>query len=140
METCSEKEAFEDKAENSKIISLDFGDYLVEWDVKGKMHSDEKFAEDILSGKKFWDLSQARFLLNPLSRDEKISLFEQDKKAEFSRQVEEFTKTPELFKIFTEFDLPLIPVLFSMEKKGMKISRKFFADLKIEFEEKVLQN
>ncbi|MBR3368858.1 DNA polymerase I [Candidatus Saccharibacteria bacterium] len=127
----------ENASDGAEIINLKFEDYLVEWDVKGRMHSDEKFAEKILSGKKFWDLSQARFLLNPLSRDEKISLFDLDKETEFLRQIEDFKKTPKLFTIFTEFDLPLIPVLFSMEKSGIKISREYFERLKTEFNGRV---
>ncbi len=110
---------------------------IIEWDVKAKMHEDEEFAERILSGEKFWDLSQGRFLLNPLGRDEKISLFEQDVKTEFERQVKEFSKLPKLYDVFCNLDLPLIPVLYKMEKKGMKISRAYFSELKIEFEEKV---
>lgn len=110
---------------------------IIEWDVKAKMHEDADFAEKILNGAKFWDLSQGRFLLNPLGRDEKISLFEQDKKTEFERQAKEFSRLPELYDVFCNFDLPLIPVLYKMEKKGMKISREHFDGLRIEFEEKV---
>ncbi len=90
----SEKEVL---GELNEIKNIVFEDYLVEWDVKGKMHEDEEFRKKVLSGAKFWDLSQARFLLNPLSRDEKVSLFERDKKIEFLRQIEEFSKTPALY-------------------------------------------
>ena len=112
-------------------------DMIIEWDVKAKMHEDADFAEKILNGAKFWDLSQGRFLLNPLGRDEKISLLEQDVKTEFERQVKEFSKLPKLYDVFCNLDLPLIPVLYKMEKKGMKISRAYFSELKTEFEEKV---
>ena len=112
-------------------------DILVEWDVKAKMHEDSEFAERILSGVKFWDLKQGKFLLNSLERsDDQASLFE-DANEEYLRQKAEFEKLPKLYKVFLEFDLPLIPVLFKMEKKGMKISKKYFSELQKEFEQKV---
>lgn len=112
-------------------------DLIIEWDIKAKMHEDADFAERILNGAKFWDLSQARFLLNPLERKDQVSLFEMDKNAEFQRQRDEFQKHPKLYKVFLEFDLPLIPVLYKMEKRGIEISKEYFSELKTEFEGKV---
>ena len=108
---------------------------IIEWDVKGKMHKDEKVAEKILAGAEFWDLEQGRFLLNPLTRKDEHP--QGDKMVEYQRQQQEFVKQPKLKKILTEFDLPLIPVLYKMEKQGMLIDKKYFNELKQEFEQQV---
>ncbi|MBR3365960.1 hypothetical protein IKG48_02465 [Candidatus Saccharibacteria bacterium] len=123
-------------------------DLILEWDIKGKMHENPEFAEKILSGAKFWDLNQGKFLLNPLERvvkDEKQTMLsfgetpeEQAEKAEeFNRQKAEFQKLPKVYEIFKEYDLPLIPVLFKMERHGIKLSREYFRELKAEYERRV---
>lgn len=86
-----------------------------------------------MDGKKFWDLGQGRFLLDPLAR--KIERGEE--KAEYEEQQREFEKFPALYNIFVQFDLPLIPVLYKMENYGMLIDREYFARLKNEFEKEV---
>lgn len=126
------KERLDDLGTTEKVE-----DVLVEWNVKKRMHDDEKFAKKIFGGEKFWDLNQGSFLLDPLARKEEISLFDGDKTVEYLRQKEEFEKYPRLYEIFDKFDLPLIPVLFKMEKKGMKISKKYFLGLQKEFEQRV---
>lgn len=106
---------------------------LISWDVKNLMHKNEKTADDVLSGQKFWDLGQGRFLLNPLKRGSEQG----DERAEYAVQKQEFGRRPELYKIFVQFDLPLVPVLYKMEKYGMLIDREYFAKLKAEFEAEV---
>ena len=108
-------------------------DMVVAWDVKDLMHKDKKVATQILMGEKFWDLGQGKFLLDPLDRNKDL----EDEKAEYSREVNEFEKDQNLYKIFNDFDLPLIPVLYKMEKVGMLINVKYFMQLKTEFETKV---
>ncbi len=39
--------------------------------------------------------------------------------------------------VLNDFDLPLIPVLYKMEKKGMLIDRDYFEDLKLEYADEV---
>ena len=108
-------------------------DLIVDWDIKALMHSDSKIATKILMGAEFWDLNQGHFLLDPLARD-----FEQESiEKEYWRQKTAFEQRPELYKIFVQFDLPLIPILFKMEKKGMLIDRKYFDDLKNEYTNEV---
>ena len=109
-------------------------DMIIDLDIKRLMHSDEKIASKILEGEKFWDLSQANFLLNPLRRDQLMLVVPEE---EYARQKEEFSKLPKLYKVFTELDLPLIPVLYKMEKKGMLIDRAYFEDLRSEYEKEV---
>lgn len=106
---------------------------LVSWNVKDLMHKNEGVALSVLDGKKFWDLGQGRFLLDPLAR--KIERGEE--KAEYEEQQREFEKFPALYNIFVQFDLPLIPVLYKMENYGMLIDREYFARLKNEFEKEV---
>lgn len=102
---------------------------ILSWNVKDLMHKNAKIAEKILAGVEFWDLAQGAFLLNPLAR----SIERQDEKVEYERQLAEFETKPELKKILTEFDLPLIPVLYEMEEIGMLIDRPYFEGLKEEF-------
>lgn len=102
---------------------------LVSWNVKELMHKNAKVAEKILKGGRFWDLSQGAFLLNPLAREVELT----DELAEYERQSKKFEQFPGLYKIFVQFDLPLIPVLYKMEQYGMRLDRKYFAELKREF-------
>ena len=117
--------------ENTISNSLDL---VIDWDVKGLMHKDEKIASEILNGKEYWDLGQARFLLNPLSREEPKLVVPEE---EYRRQKTEFEKTPKLYKVYKDFDLPLIPILYKMEKKGMLIDRDYFKKLEKEYAEEV---
>ena len=108
---------------------------VISWDIKSLMHSDKKTAEKILNGASFWDLSQAAFLINPLSRDEAPQLVVPEE--EYSKQLKELEKTPRLYEILKNFDLPLIPVLYKMEEKGMLIDRDYFKNLEKEYAKEV---
>lgn len=108
-------------------------DTVVAWDVKALMHEDAAVATKILMGMPFWDLAQGAFLLDPLARE----IEQKDVKIAYSMQKQAFLQRPELYKIFVQFDQPLIPVLFKMEKKGMLIDRDYFAKLKAEYTEEV---
>lgn len=110
-------------------------DIIIDWDVKALMHQDEKVAEAIIKDKKsFWDLAQAGFLLNPLVREEPRLVVPEE---EYQKQRTEFEKYPKLYKVYTELDLPLIPVLYKMERKGMLIDIKFFEELEKEYGKEV---
>ena len=109
---------------------------IIARDIKSLMHSDSKIASDILSGKPFWDLSQAAFLLNPLAReDPRLSIPEE----EYEKQLKEFSQYPKLYNIYKDFDLPLIPVLYKMEQKGMLIDCDYFKKLQAEYTTEVHQ-
>ncbi len=105
-------------------------DAIVDYDIKTLMHSDEGIAKEILGGKPYWDLTQAEFLLNPLVREVPRLAVLMD---EYKRQLKEYGKYPKLYEILTQFDLPLIPVLYKMERKGMLIDREYFEGLKSEY-------
>ena len=120
-------------------------DLAIVWDVKAKMNADESFAQEILSGKKFYDLEQGKFLLNPLMRKGKtdgevkqmmFNFSNDDENAEYLRQMEAYQSCPKVYKILTDFDLPMIPVLYKIERAGMKISKSHFESLRIEYQEK----
>ncbi len=106
---------------------------LVSWDVKALMHKNEEVAKKVLQGAKYWDLGQGRFLLNPLAREVQMG----DEKREYEAQKAEFAEMLEVYKIFVQFDLPLIPVLYKIEKRGMLIDEQYFAQLKEEFSHEV---
>ena len=103
---------------------------IIGWDVKTIMHGNQKIADEILSGKPFWDLSQAAFLLNPLSREQPTLSVPEE---EYQTQKSALEKYPALYNIYINFDLPLIPVLYKMEKKGMLIDRAYFSRLNSEY-------
>ena len=103
---------------------------IIAWDIKSLMHSDTKVAQEILSGKPFCDLSQAAFLLNPLAREDPHLAVPEE---EYEKQLVELQKYPKLYNIYTDFDLPLIPILYKMEKKGMLIDRNYFTKLQKEY-------
>lgn len=111
------------------------GEYkIVGWDIKKLMHDDEQVAEAVFAGEKFWDLGQAEFLLNPLQREQpRLELPEEVLK----RQKGELEKLPKLYRVYREFDLPLVPVLYKMEKKGMLIDREYFSRLEKEYSQEV---
>ena len=123
-------EARNDGPEGALRESIVSDKAIIGWDIKSIMHANPKIADEILQGKPFWDLSQAEFLLDPLSREQpKLSVPEE----EYQRQKAELEKHPKLLEILTKFDLPLIPVLYKMEKRGMLIDRKYFSELKSEY-------
>lgn len=130
----AEKIASAGLSQQTLEVPVELSDGLIlSWNVKDLMHKNAKVAEKILAGAKFWDLAQGAFLLNPLAR----SLEKQDEKLEYERQKGEFETKPELYKIFTQFDLPLIPVLYEMEETGMLIDRLYFEQLREEFTREV---
>ena len=126
-----------DEACRKMNILSDREDNIIDWNIKGLMHNDDKVASKILSGTSFWDLSQAAFLLNPLSRDDsQLQLI--DPKEEYRHQITEYEQYPKLYIVLTEFDLPLIPVLYKMEKKGMLIDRDYFKNLEKKYQKEVV--
>ena len=110
---------------------------IIDWNVKSLMHDKPEMAEEILKGKEFWDLGQAEFLLNPLDRSQSDVYDPMDLKAAYKLQVLELKKIPKLYNIYTDFDLPLIPVLYKMETKGMLIDKNWFERLRIEYDKQV---
>lgn len=103
---------------------------IIAYDIKSLMHHDQKIATEILNGKSFWDISQAAFLLNPLAREDPQLIIPEE---EYQKQLAEFQKYPRLYNIYNEFDLPLIPILYQMEEKGMLIDRDYFKNLQKEY-------
>ena len=103
---------------------------IVSWDIKSLMHSDPDTATKILSGTTYWDLSQAAFLLNPLKKSDPTLVVPEE---EFRSQYAALKRTPRLYQILTDFDLPLIPVLYKMERHGMMIDRVYFKNLEQEY-------
>ena len=116
-------------------------DLIIERDIKAKMHADEKFAEKILSGAKYWDVNQAEFLLNPLVRkeeDAQLGLsFDENLEDDYKEEVARFSENEKLENIYLNYDLPMIPVLYKMEKQGIMINKDHFDALKTEFLKKV---
>ncbi|MBR3324392.1 hypothetical protein IKG24_02580, partial [Candidatus Saccharibacteria bacterium] len=118
------------RSDPSRESVIPNSDLIINQDIKGLMHSDKAIAEKIEKGAKFWDLSQAAFLLDPLARGLPPLI---DPVQEYQDQIAKFQKSPRLYNIYTDFDLPLIPVLYKMEEKGMLIDRAYFTKLRVEY-------
>ena len=118
-----------DPSREDTILNSD-SNLIIGWDIKSIMHGNQKIADEILSGEPFWDLSQAAFLLNPLSREQPTLSVPEE---EYQTQKSALEKYPALYNIYINFDLPLIPVLYKMEKKGMLIDRAYFSRLNSEY-------
>ena len=117
--------------EQSKELALaPDSNIIIGWSVKDLMHNDEATAKKILDGASFWDLSQAAFLLNPLRRDNPELVVPEE---EYQNQLAEYERYPKLYKVLMELDLPLIPILYKMEEKGMLIDRDYFESLEKEY-------
>ncbi|MDR2336502.1 MAG: hypothetical protein LBE03_00135 [Candidatus Nomurabacteria bacterium] len=80
-------------------------------------------------GVSFYDLTQAEFLLNPLKKVDYADLSLGEISDIFDRQRTEFDEKPRLKRVAFELDFPLIPVLYKMERKGIKIDAKRFSEL-----------
>ncbi|MBR1795941.1 hypothetical protein IJ765_01605 [Candidatus Saccharibacteria bacterium] len=125
-------------------LPAEFKPEIVEWDVKAKMWQNADFAEKVIGGAKVWDLNQGRFVLSGKKGDDRqgqlgLDFGETDKRIELEAQQKEFLEIPKAFKVFSELDMPLIPVLFKMEKRGMLISREYFNALKEEFAAEIVK-
>ncbi len=103
--------------------------------VKQDMHEHPKLAKEILAGRPYWDLGQVEFLLDPLARKSaQLSLVDlSDPKGDYIYQKQRLSIFPQLEKVATELDLPLIPVLYGMEEAGVKIDHDRFKALEREF-------
>ncbi len=131
----SEATSPQKKNHQMKIESSDLQEKaIIDWDIKSLMHQNDKIAKEILAGENFWDLGQAAFLLNPLMREiPKLVVPEEERE----RQFHEFQKLPELYSVYENLDLPLIPILYKMEKKGMQIDHDYFKNLQAEYSTEV---
>ncbi len=110
-------------------------DLYISRNVKANMHEDSNLAQAILDGKPFWDLGQASFLLDPLARktDQMSFVDMSDSKEDYIAQRRQLAAIPSLEKVATNFDMPLIPVLYKMESNGVAIAPDRFEALNREF-------
>ncbi|MDR0979614.1 MAG: hypothetical protein LBM12_00440 [Candidatus Nomurabacteria bacterium] len=110
------------KLEPKPLDAAEKDGLLISWDVKGWMHAqDDLTAERILAkfaGKKLFpfDLTVANFLLD-------------DTGADFPQLQRDFNANPRIKWVAGNLDFPLIPVLYKMEKFGMKIDRERLAEI-----------
>ena len=122
---------------------------LVASNIKDLMHENAEFRERVFEAKRLWDLDQADFLLNPLRRTgvEGVGTMEEVLTGaysevtlnKFSEQYSAFSKDEKLNTIFTDFDMPVVPILYKMEATGILLDREYFEGLKTEFEGKVAE-
>ena len=122
---------------------------LVASNIKDLMHENAEFRERVFQAKRLWDLDQADFLLNPLRRTgvEGVGTMEEVLTGaysevtlnKFSEQYSAFSKDEKLNTIFTDFDMPVVPILYKMEATGILLDREYFEGLKTEFEGKVAE-
>ncbi len=139
MDGVNEKKKVEKKKDEIEVPK----DVLIFRDVKMQMHADEKVAEKILSGAKYWDVNQAEFLIDPLKRKEAEAqvgfAFDENLEEEYKLEKAKFSENPKLSEIYLNYDLPMIPVLYKMEKRGVKIDKEHFSKLEKDFSKKVAE-
>ena len=117
--------------------------------IKDLMHENAEFRERVFQAEQLWDLDQADFLLNPLRRtgvegvgtmEEVLTgVYSEATLNKFSEQYLAFSKDEKLNTIFTDFDMPVVPILYRMEATGILLDREYFEGLKTEFEGKVCE-
>ena len=122
---------------------------LVASNIKDLMHENVEFRERVFQAKRLWDLDQADFLLNPLRRtgvegagtmEEVLTgAYSEVTLNKFSEQYLALSKDKKLNTIFTDFDMPVVPILYKMEATGILLDREYFEGLKREFERKVCE-
>jgi DNA polymerase-1 len=119
--------------DDTENFTLDEGT-LVARDVKKLLHA-KNWSVDSLPTRVF-DINQARFLLDPLGRQ----VWSMGSVKEAYQEVEaELAKQPKLETVAEQFDFPLIPVLYKMEKRGIKIDQPFFAKMSANLSEEVAE-
>ena len=118
-----------------KDISVDVpADLYISRDIKADMHNDTELAKAILGGRPYWDLGQVDFLLDPLARkNDQLELAITNNTDDYIAQRQQLAAIPKLETIATDFDLPLIPVLYKMEVAGVGIDKTRFSALAEEF-------
>lgn len=102
----------------------------------------QSLAELPLDTYNIYDIKQASFLLDPLARtvEEAVTVNHLPRlKRLYSEHLPQWTKLPNLMKVAKELDFPLAPVLYLMEKRGVKIDKSFFARLSQELQVKIDQ-
>ena len=122
---------------------------LVASNIKDLMHENAEFRERVFQAKRLWDLDQADFLLNPLRRtgvegvgtmkEVLTGVYSEATLNKFSEQYLAFSKDEKLNTIFTDFDMPVVPILYKMEAAGILLDQEYFQRLKTEFEGKVTE-
>jgi DNA-directed DNA polymerase len=143
----SDKDA-ETEVEEVSRVEIPEG-MLVASNIKDLMHENAEFRERVFQAKQLWDLDQADFLLNPLRRtgvegvgaaEEALSgRYTEATLNKFSEQYLALSKDEKLNTIFTELDMPVVPILYKMEAAGILLDQEYFKGLKTEFEGKVCE-
>ena len=121
---------------------------MICYDVKDTLHKLNALNINIVVDKVF-DIKQASFLIDPLIRDRSLSSIVVGEIDEsnpavvitaiwnaYDTQMEKFKNDRILYKIATDFDFPLAPLLFKMEKRGVKINTSYLADMSHELGKK----
>ena len=143
----SDKDA-ETEVEEVSRVEIPEG-MLVASNIKDLMHENAEFRERVFQAEQLWDLDQADFLLNPLRRtgvegvgtaEEALSgRYTEATLNKFSEQYLALSKDEKLNTIFTELDMPVVPILYKMEAAGILLDQEYFKGLKTEFEGKVCE-
>lgn len=94
---------------------------LIAFDVKKLLHEQNQY-----SSKSLFDINQALFLLNPLRRDFAESGTIQEV---YDRTKSELDADEKLAQIAYNFDFPLIPILYHMEHKGIRLDLDFLTEM-----------
>jgi DNA polymerase-1 len=126
--------------ENEKIEKISH-------DIKNQMHILDRFGASVCG--KIFDVMIAAYVLNPGTRGYDLECLVMDylKKSLSDKLVFEIVNLKNLFekkieeeklgRVFFEIEMPLVPVLFGMEKNGIKVDKKKLAGLSSDFESRL---
>lgn len=124
----------------TRIISFDHKTNLAKFDI---VYDCQTIIDLPYTQGQIYDLNQAEFLLDPLTPRQalnEVRLTDLSRlKAMYQSQQERLAELPKITTVAKDIDFPLIPVLFLMEKRGVKIDRAEFARLSIELGKKLSQ-
>lgn len=121
-----------------RLVSYDFKRTLSQLD---QVFDYRKLTDLSIQDSQIYDLNQAEFLIDPLTPRQKlteVSLANLERLKEVYRhQQKAFKKLQKLQRLAHQIDFALIPVLFLMEKRGVKIDRARFSELSQQFAEQI---
>lgn len=104
------------------------------YDTKKVMHFLDKYG--IVIKKPYHDLSVAKYLEAQGLKLYNAALFPEQYFAE-QKRLEESLKNLDLQKLYDDIEMPLIEVLFGMEKEGFKIDLNQLADLSVQYKKEL---
>ncbi len=125
-------------ADLGELVSYDFKQTLSRLD---EVENYRKITDLSFATSQIYDLNQAEFLIDSLTPRQKLAEVQLTNfsrlKEMYRHQQAEFEQLKSVHRLAHQIDFALIPVLFLMEKRGVKIDRVRFSELSEQFAEQL---